>query len=105
MSDARKVMLLVTAPGNLITLTNLEEIAAFLQDESPKSVIRIGDYPRRAREISTTLIVSKLTRVDRIEKLYGQAEDLFKKQADIYQEAEDKIRQMQEVAKNLPTLD
>ncbi|HUV56090.1 MAG TPA: hypothetical protein VMV84_02535 [Dehalococcoidales bacterium] len=105
MPDARKVMLLVTAPGNLITLTNLEEITDFLQDESPKSVIRIGDYPRRAREISTTLIVSKLTRVDRIEKLYGQAEDLFKKQADIYQESEDKIRQMQEVAKNLPTLD
>jgi len=105
MTDARKILLLVTAPRNIITLTNLEEIAASLQNESPKSVIRIGDYPRRAREISMTLVASKLTRVVRMEKLYHQAEDLFKKQEEIYREAEDKIKQLQEAAKNLPTLD
>jgi len=46
-----------------------------------------------------------LTEVARVEKLYLQAEDLFKKQGWIHREVEDKIKQLQEASKNLPTLD
>lgn len=105
LQDARKILVLVTAPKNIITLNGLQEIATFLQNESPKSVVRIGDYPRRAREVSVTLIAAKLTKIARVEKLYLQAEDLFKKQAEIHREAEDQIKQLRETSKNLPTLD
>jgi len=105
MQDARKILVLITAPRYITTLNGLQEIAAFLQNESPKSVVRMGDYPRRAREIYVTLIASKLTEVARVEKLYLQAEDLFKKQGWIHREVEDKIKQLQEAGKNLPTLD
>ena len=105
MQDSRKILVLVTAPKNNITLTSLQEIAAFLQNESPKSVVRIGDYPRRAKEVSVSLIASKLTKVPRVKTLYLQAKDLFKKQAEIDREAEDQIKQLEESGKNLPTLD
>jgi len=105
MQDARKILVLITAPKSIITLTSLQEITDFLQQESPKSAVRIGDYPRRATEISVTLIASKLTKMDRVEKLFLQAEDLFKKQAEIHREAEDQIKHLEDTSKNLPTLD
>jgi len=105
MQDTRKILVLVTAPKNIITLTSLQEIAAYLQNESPKSVVRIGDYPRRAKEVSVSLIAAKLTKVPRVRRLYLRAKDLFKKQAEIDREAEDQIRQLEESSKNLPTLD
>ena len=105
MQDTRKILVLVTAPKNIITLPSLQEIAAFLQNESPKSVIRIGDYPRRAREVSVSLIAAKLTKVPRVKTLYLQAKELLKKQAEIDREAEEQIKQLEGSSENLPTLD
>jgi cell division GTPase FtsZ len=105
MEVARKILALVSAPKDVITLTSLEEISTFLQEKSPKSIVRIGDYPRRGKEISVTLILSKLTQVTRVENLYHQAEVSFKKQEEIDKEAEQKIKQIYEAGKHLPTLD
>lgn len=103
--DARKILVLVTAPKDVITLASLQEIATFLQNESPKSVVRIGDYPRRAKEVSVSLVASKLTNVPRVETLYLQAEDLFERQEEIYREAEEQIKHLEATGRNLPTLD
>jgi len=103
--DARKILVLVTAPKDVITLASLQEIATFLQNESPKSVVRIGDYPRRAKEVSVSLVASRLTNVPRVETLYLQAEDLFERQEEIYREAEDQIKHLEATGRNLPTLD
>jgi cell division GTPase FtsZ len=103
--DARKILVLVTAPRDVITLNSLQEIAVFLQDESPKSVVRIGDYPRRAKEVSVTLIAAKLTNVARVERLYLQASNLFKEQAEIFKEAEEQIQHLEDTGKSLPILD
>ena len=102
--DARKILVLVTSPRDVVTLTSLQEVAVFLQNESPKSAVRIGDYPRRAKEVSVTLIASKLTKVARVEKLYLQAENLFEGQVEILREAEEQIKHLEDTGKNLPTL-
>jgi len=65
----------------------------------------MGDYPRRKREISMTLIASQLTEVPRVERLYRHAAKLVKKQEEINRKAEKRIRQLQEAGKNLPTLE
>jgi len=105
LADARKILTLITAPRDVITLSIAEEIFSSLQDRAPKAVVRMGDYPRRAKEISITLIASKLTEVPRLERLYRQAEELVKKREIIDREAEDRIRQLHEAGKNLPTLE
>lgn len=105
LEGARKILALITAPKDVITLGIVEEVYSFLQDKASKAVIRMGDYPRRAREISMTLIASKLTEVPRVEGLYRQAEELVKKQEEIQREAEKRIKKLQEAGKNLPTLE
>ncbi len=105
LEDARKVLALIGAPRAAVTLTALEEIATYLEDRCPKAVVRIGDYPRRTGEVSVTLMVSKLTQVDRLENMYLRAEKLFQNQKEIDRESEQKIQALYGAAKNLPSLD
>jgi cell division GTPase FtsZ len=104
LEDARKILVLLTAPKGAITLNALEEVATMLQERAPKAVLRIGDYPRRGKDVSLTLLVSGLTKVARVENLYLQATDLFKKQVNIDREARDLVQQLTSTGDKLPTL-
>lgn len=105
MEDARTILSLVCAPKDVITMSALAEISNSLEERSPHSVVRIGDYPRRGKEISITLILSTLTAADRMESLFVRAEDLLRKQQEIEKEAELKIGQMYGKGAEIPTLD
>jgi len=104
MEDTGKILALVCAPKDVINVGVLDQISTFLQERSPRSVIRIGDYPRRGKEISVTLIVSKLTKVARMTDLYLRAEKLLNIGENMNREATQKIKEMHETAKNLPLL-
>ena len=102
--DSRRILALISAPKDVLTLTMLEEMSGFLQAKSPKSVIRIGDYPRRSKDISVTLIASELTKVPRVQSVFVNAKDLFQKRQEITKETARKIRQLGELRKDLPVL-
>ncbi len=53
-----------------ITLGVLGDISNYLQEKSPKAVVRLGDYPRGGKEISVTVILSQLTAAARMENLF-----------------------------------
>ena len=105
MEDARTILALVCAPKDVITMSALAEISNAIEERSPQSVVRIGDYPRRGKEISITLILSTLTAVERMESLFVRGEDLLRKQQEIEKEAELKIAQMYARGSEIPTLD
>jgi cell division GTPase FtsZ len=105
MGDVRRTLVLVCAPKDIITLTALQEISTLFQKKSPESVVRIGDYPRRGREISVTLILSKLTQVARLENIFGRAENIFNRQEEIDVTGARNIERMYEASKNLPDLE
>jgi cell division GTPase FtsZ len=105
LEDARRILVLISAPKDAISTATLEEISNSLQEKAPRAVIRIGDYPRRAKEVSVTLINSQLTKVPRLEHLFVQAEDLLKKQQEIKTETETKIERMFSFSRNVPVLD
>ncbi len=102
--DARRILALISAPKNVLTLTMLEEISGFLQEKSPKAVVRIGDYPRRGKECSVTLVASMLTKVGRMEKIFSQAEAVLQKKREIDRETDRKIKQLRDAGRNLPSL-
>jgi len=104
LQDARSILALVSAPGDVLNLSMLEEISGFLQDKAPKAIVRIGDYPRRGKEISVTIIASQLTKAARVENLFLKAETLFEKREEIGKETERKIKQLHDIGKNLPNL-
>jgi cell division GTPase FtsZ len=104
MEDARKVMALVCAPKEVITMSALAEITNSLEGRSPQAVVRIGDYPRRGKETSVTIVLSTLTSVDRMESLFVRAEDLLKRRQKIEKESDLQIEKM--LARgDIPTLD
>jgi len=105
MEDARKAMALVCAPKDVITMRALAEITNSLEGRSPQAVVRIGDYPRRGKETSVTIVLSTLTAVDRMESLFVRAEDLLKRRQKIEKDSDLKIEQMYAIGGEIPTLD
>lgn len=103
--NAGRILVLVSAPKDVTTLGMLEGIASYLQDKSPEAIVRIGDYPHRGKEISVTLIASKLTKVDRVEQIFLRAQELFAKQDVMVREQEEKVKQLWDMAKGLPSLE
>ena len=103
--DARTILALLCAPKDIINLNAITEISNHVQQRAPKSEIRIADYPRRAREISVTLVLSTLTSIDRTERLYLRATDLLSKRKEIAEELNSRIKRVEEIRANIPTLD
>lgn len=105
LEHARKILVLVTSPKDYLSTSVLEEIFGYFEQKVPKAVIRIGDYPRRDKEISVTLIASELVLVSRLERLFLQAEECMVKQKEISRETVAKNELRQERYADLPTLD
>ena len=102
--DARTILALLCAPQDIINLNAVTEISNHLQQRAPKSVIRISDYPRRSREISITLVLSALTSIDRTERLYLRATELLNKRKELIEEFDSKVKRVEEIRANIPTL-
>ena len=105
LEEARRILVLLTAPRGTITLSAIEEVATLLQERAPKAVVRMGDYPRRGKEVSLTLLASGLARVERVESLFSHATELFDKQGEIDKETQEQVKVMHETGDELPTLD
>lgn len=103
--DARKILVLISAPKDNFEVSTLEEISNYLQEKSPKAIIRIGDYPRKSRGIAVTVIASQLTRIARLERMFMHAENLFNKQVELKKENENKMERMLAFSQNIPTLE
>jgi cell division GTPase FtsZ len=105
LQEARRILVLLTAPRGVITLSAIEEVATLLQERAPKAVVRMGDYPRRGKEVSLTLLASGLARVERVESLFSHAIDLFNTQLEIEKETQEQVKEMHHTGDKLPTLD
>jgi cell division GTPase FtsZ len=103
--DAGKILVIISGPRDASTLTVLGELSNSLQEKAPKSIIRIGDYPRNAKDISVTVALSKLTAVPKVEDLFTRAERLLKKRDEIEKEMKKKISMIYETGRNIPSLD
>ncbi len=105
LGEARRILVLLTAPRGVITLSAIEEVATLLQERAPKAVVRMGDYPRRGKEVSLTLLASGLARVGRVENLFLQATNLLEKQVKMDKETQEQVQQLHQTGDKLPTLD
>jgi len=103
--DSRKILVLVTSPKDAISVNTLEEISGYLQSKAPSAIVRIGDYPRRARDVSVTLVSSQLTKVPRLENILIQAEEHFRKRKEIDRRTDVELSEITLLRSKLPTLD
>jgi len=105
LEEARRILVLLTAPRGVITLSAIEEVATLLQERAPKAVVRMGDYPRRGKDVSLTLLASGLARVERVENMYTHAIDLLEKKVEMDKETQEQVKEMHNTGDELPTLD
>ena len=103
--DAGKIIVIISGPRDASTLSVLGELSSLIQERAPKSIVRIGDYPRNAKEISVTVVLSRLTSVPKMEDIFKRAEYLLKKRAEIEQEMQQRINTVYSTGQNIPALD
>jgi len=104
-ADAKRILALLCAPKDIINLNVITEISNNLIHRAPMSEIRIADYPRRAGEISITLVLSTLTMVDRTEKLYLKATDFLNRRQGLAEELDSRVKRVEDIRANIPTLE
>jgi len=105
MEDSRRILAMVCAPKDVITISVMAEISNALQARSPQAIVRMGDYPRRGKEISVSVVLSDITASDRMANFFTRAESLIKKKQKIEREKEVKIGQLYGLACEIPVLD
>jgi len=104
MEDARTMLAMVCAPKDVITMSAMAEISNSLQERSPQAVIRTGDYPRRGKEVSVSVILSNVTASERMANFFIRAENLIKKQQKVNNEAQYKIKKLYDLGSELKFL-
>jgi cell division GTPase FtsZ len=103
-ADTSRALYLVSAPAKEMNMGLVKELADYLRGMSPQAVIRNGDYPREKSWIDVTLVLSELTMVEKVRAYYEKAttviHDLKGRRGDF----EDKLKEIDELAKDIPSL-
>ncbi|MDP2931130.1 MAG: tubulin/FtsZ family protein [Chloroflexota bacterium] len=102
--DAGRALYLLSAPPKEMNMELVKELGDYLRGLAPKATIRNGDYPREKSAVEVTLVLSALGDVGKIRDYYAKSASLipeFRRRKD---EIIDRLKDMEEVGKDLPSL-
>jgi len=102
--DAGRAMYLLAAPHKEMNLEIVKELGDYIRDLAPNAIIRNGDYPRERSSIEVTLILSQLSDVEKIRQYYYKSTDLVPEYQRRQKEVEEKLKGIDEAAKDIPSL-
>ena len=103
-ADSRRAMYLVSGPAKEMNMDMVKEIGDYMRDIAPEAIIRNGDYPRERSLLDVTVILSELSDVEKIRNYYLRSTDLIPEFKKRQEETEDKLRALEDVAKDIPSL-
>jgi len=103
-ADAGRALYLVSAPAREMNMDLVKQLGDYLKDMAGEAVIRNGDYPREKGSLEVTVVLSELSSLDRVKDYYSRAtafiQDVKTRQAEV----EDKLKEIEVAAKDLPSL-
>ena len=102
--DAGSAIYLLTAPAKEMNVDIVKEIGDYLKELAGEAVIRSGDYPRERGEINITLILSQLSDLEKVRQYYHKLKESVPVRKKRQTEAEEKLKQIAEEAKDIPSL-
>ena len=102
--DAGRAMYLLAAPHKEMNLEIVKELGDYIRDLAPNAIIRNGDYPREGSTMDVTLILSQLSDVEKIRQYYYKSTDLIPEYQRRRKEVEEKLKGIDEAAKDIPSL-
>jgi len=103
-TDAGLALYLLSAPSKEMNMDLVKELGDYLKSISPKATIRNGDYPREKTLVEITLILSRLSDIEKVKEYYNKSTSLIPEFKKRQEEIEGKLRTMEEVGKDIPSL-
>jgi cell division GTPase FtsZ len=103
-ADSGRALYLVSGPAKEMNMDLVKELADYLRGIGPQAVIRNGDYPREKGELDVTLVLSELRIVERVKWYYERATGVIHDLKGRRGEFEGKLKEIDDVAKDIPTL-
>ncbi len=102
--DASKALYLISAPSKEMNMDLIKELGDYLRDLAPNSVIRNGDYPREQGRLEVSVILSGLNDVNKVRYYYAKSTQLIPLYSQRKQESEAKLKSVDDMGKDLPSL-
>ncbi len=103
-ADSRRALYLVSGPAKEMNMDMVKEIGDYMRDIAPEAIIRNGDYPRERGQVDVTVMLSELSDVEKIRDYYLRSTDLIPEFKKRQEETEDKLRELEDVSKDIPSL-
>jgi len=103
-ADSRRALYLVSGPAKEMNMDMVKEIGEYMRDIAPEAVIRNGDYPRERGVVDVTILLSELSDVEKVRDYYIRSTDLIPEFKKRQEETEDKLKALDDVSKDIPSL-
>jgi tubulin-like protein CetZ len=103
-ADCRRALYLVSGPAKEMNMDMVKEIGDYMRDIAPEAIIRNGDYPREKWLVDVTVLLSELSDVEKVRDYYIRSTDLIPEFKKRQEETEDKLRALDDVSKDIPSL-
>ena len=103
-ADTRRAMYLVSGPAKEMNMDMIKELGEHMRDVVPDAVIRNGDYPRERGLIDVTVLLSELSAVKRVKDYYSTSISLLPEVEKRQEETRDKLRELDDVSRSIPSL-
>lgn len=102
--DTRKALYLLAGPPAELNTELVQEAGDYLRGLLPEATIRNGDYPRNGATMGVYVVLSGLTNVEKVRDYYARTVQLIREFRDRDEESEARLKEMEEVGKDLPSL-
>jgi len=103
-ADSRRALYLVSGPAKEMNMDMVKEIGDYMRDIAPEAIIRNGDYPREKGLVDVTILLSELSDVEKVRDYYIRSTDLIPEIQKRQEETEDKLKALDDVSKDIPSL-
>jgi cell division GTPase FtsZ len=103
-ADSRRALYLVSGPAKEMSMDMVKEIGDYMRDIAPEAIIRNGDYPRERGVVDVTVLLSELSDVEKVRDYYVRSTDLIPEFKKRQEETEDRLKAMDDVSKDIPSL-
>jgi cell division GTPase FtsZ len=103
-ADCRRALYLVSGPAKEMNMDMVKEIGDYMRDIAPEAIIRNGDYPRERGLVDVTVLLSELSDVEKVRDYYVRSTDLIPEFKKRQEETDDKLKALDDVSKDIPSL-
>lgn len=103
-ADAGKALYLLSAPPKEMNIDLVKSLGDYLRGLAPKATIRNGDYPHKKGVIAVHVILSELGQVEKVKNYYTRSVQLIPEFARRQEEKADSLKDMETIAKDIPSL-